>query len=227
VNPLIRTSLLAAVLAVGLEAVAQIDAPPATETPEAVEVYRARAGDDMALRQYAWATWIQLFRDGVLRNQTILKQTYLSNGRMQRVIQSQDHAALPGGFVARTEEEDEYLTELQDLLETYRPTSGALMNFLSATKITGPDSSGALSASGKNVVKQGDSVTVWWDAKTRQLRRLQVKTIFRKDPILVEATFAKLPQNGPSYLQYVQVDIPAKKAQLLIHHYDYRHIGDQ
>jgi len=221
---LLRTAALAALLSVSPMAASQnngpFTAPPADEPTAAVQLSRARAADDQALRHYDWSTWLQLFRNGALANQAIIRQSYLANGRLQRAVVNQEHASLPGGFIARTKWEDNFLADLQDLLAQYRPTSAALLNFVSATKVSGPDATGALVVSAKNVIKKGDVVTVWFDAKTRQLRRLQVATLFRDDPVQVNATYGVLP-NGPSYMQYAQVEIPDQKVYLLIHNYDY------
>ncbi len=189
--------------------------PPTTATQAA----RDRSSGDMLLRHYAWTTMIQLFNGSTLAQQVIFQQNYLPNGRLNKVAVHREHSALPEGQVSQAQ--SDYLSDLRDQIDLYRPTAGAVMNFLTAAKVTGPDSSGALIASGKNVISKGDSVTVWLDATTKALRRIEVTTIFRDDPIQVEATYASLPDAGPTYLQYVQVQIPSKHSHLFLHNYDY------
>ena len=128
-------------------------APPSAGPTLATEAYRARSADDMALRSYAWSTRLELFKGGRLVDQMISRQTTLPNGRIQRVVTNGDLAQVPPDFRSKAAD---YLADLRDRIEMYRPTAGALMSFLTAIPPSGPDASGALVSSGKNVVVPGD-----------------------------------------------------------------------
>jgi hypothetical protein len=220
-----RTSLRLAsivfIYGVSVDALAQsaqpLNAPPQTSPTLATEAYRARSSDDMALRSYAWSTRLELFKGGKLVDQMVSRQTWLPDGRLQRVVTNGNLDDVPPEFINKAAD---YLADLRDRLQVYRPTAGALMNFLTAVKPRGPDASGALIASGKNVVVPGDSVTLWLDATTKRPRRLQVTTTFQDDPIQVKASFATLPE-GPTYMEFVQVNIPEKQAEVLVQNYNY------
>jgi hypothetical protein len=203
-------------------ALASAQTQPAPSGPTtATEAYRARSADDQALHNYAWSTRLELFKGGRLVDQMISRQTTLPTGRIERVVTNGDLNKVPPEFINKAAD---YLADLRDRLEMYRPTAGALMNFLTAVKPRGPDASGALIASGKNVVVPGDSVTLWLDAVTKRPRRLQVDTTFRDDPIQVKASFATLPE-GPNYLEFLQIEIPDKKAEVLVQNYNYTKIA--
>jgi hypothetical protein len=204
------------VLGFAAGAVAQY-APPQSGPTLATEAYRARAADDEALHGYTWSTRLELFRGGQLVDQMISRQSWLPNGRLQRHITNDTAAGLPPDFTGKAAD---YLADLRDRLEMYRPTAGALMNFLTATGTSGPDASGALVASGKNVVVPKDAVTLWLDPVTKRPRRMLVTTTFRDDPIQVKASFAALP-GGPSYMEFVQIDIPDEHTEVLVQNYNY------
>jgi hypothetical protein len=213
---LLHVSAVLLVLGAPTLALAQL---PVEGTPTtAMQAYQSRSGNDMVLRHFSWTTMIQLFNGNTLAQQVILQHTYLPNGLLKKAVLNKEHSTLPQGFVSQAE--TDYLSDLRDRLEMYRPTAGALMNFLTNAKTTGPDSSGALLATGQNVVVNGDVVMLWLDARTKEPRRIQVGTLFRGDPIQVTATFATV-SNGPTYMQYAHVDIPSKQTHVLVHSYDY------
>src|SRR5450432_3447900 len=98
--------------------------PPPAGPTTATEAYRARSADDMALRNYAWSTRLELFKSGKLVDQMISHQTTLPNGRIQRTLTNGDLAQVPPEFINRAAD---YLADLRDKIEMYRPTAGALM----------------------------------------------------------------------------------------------------
>jgi hypothetical protein len=193
------------------------NAPPPNGPTLATEAYRARSADDEALRGYTWSTRLELFKGGQLVDQMISKQSWLATGRLQRTITNDAAAGLPPDFTGKAAD---YLADLRDRVEMYRPTAGALMNFLTATATSGPDASGALVATGKNVIVPKDSVTLWLDAVTKRPRRILVTTTFRDDPMQVKASFATLP-GGPSYMEFVQVNIPDQHVEVLVQNYNF------
>ena len=225
-------SLLVGTLASPLAANAQMNAPPPPpgSVTDATAAYRARGADDMQLKQYTWTTRVELVKSGALVDQIITQQLYLPNGRLQRTPINGESAPMPKGFLHRAaaqkklEEIDDKLERLRDLVELYRPTAGALMSFLSEVKTIGPDKDGLLIASGKNVVKQGDSVTLSLNAQTKKLFRMHVKTSGAEGPVEISASFVTIP-NGPAYLEYAEIDVPEQKAYLLIHSYNYVLLG--
>jgi hypothetical protein len=198
-----------------------LSVPPPDGPTTATEAYRARSADDMALRNYAWSTRLELFNGGKLVDQMISHQTTLPTGRIQRTITNGDLAQVPPEFINRAAD---YLADLRDRIEMYRPTAGALMNFLTAVKLRGPDASGAYVASGKNVIVPGDSVTLWLDGASKRPRRLEVTTTFQEQPIQVKASFATLT-GGPTYMEFVQVHIPDKNAEVLVQNYNFEKIS--
>jgi len=219
ISPLRLAGMLFLLLpAISTNALSQINAPPQNGPTIATEAYRARSADDMALRTYSWSTRLELFKGGKLVDQMISRQSYLPNGRLQRVVTNTDLAQVPPEFINKAAD---YLADLRDRIEVYRPTAGALMNFLTAVKPRGPDASGALIASGNDVVVPGDSVTLWLDAVTKRPRRIQISTTFQDEPIQVKASFASLPE-GPTYMEFVQIDIPDKHAEVLVQNYNYQ-----
>jgi hypothetical protein len=73
---------------------------------------------------------------------------------------------------------------------------------------------------GQNVVYPGDAFSVWFDARTRQTRRIQVTTVFQGDQVDLTATFKTL-KGGLTYMAFGEVIVPAKQMSVQVQNFDY------
>lgn len=85
---------------------------------------------------------------------------------------------------------------------------------------TGPDASGWLQMTGRNVVVPEDTLTVWTDARTRQTRRVEVRTSYQGGPAQLTATFDTL-SNGLTYVARAVVVAPAKELSVQVENFNY------
>ena len=136
-------------------------------------------------------------------------------------------APLPRGFLRRAIAENErqkleqYLTGLRGLLDQYTlPTTGKILDFMTTARTMGPDANGLLQMTGQNVVMPGDSLTIWVNAATRHVARIQVNSIFQGDPVQLDATFNTLP-SGLNYVAYAEATAPNKQLSVQIQNFDY------
>jgi hypothetical protein len=221
--------LLVCGLGASSSALAQMMGNPAGTT--ATQAAEVRSSDDMLLRNYSWSTRTELVKDGRILDQFVVQNSYLPSGLLQSTEIGVPYG-MPTGFTnpAVSADTRAYLVALKAFVQTYRPTAGALLNFISAAHVTGPNAQGALVAQGQGLIVNGDLVTIWLDATTKQLRREQVTTTFQSnaalgDPVQMISTFAPIP-NGPTHMEYVQVTLPAMKAYVLIHNYNYTKVSN-
>jgi hypothetical protein len=218
--------------------------PPATAAPpaavpgpnnpatEAMQISQARQKNLALLHNYTWNRRVEVLKNGSMLDQIISQESYLPNGQLQKVVLNDEHAPLPGGFIRRAAAENKindakkYAAGLKELFDQYTlPSAGAILNYLMVAKTTGPDSFGNMITTGSNVVVTGDSMTMWVDAKSHQLRKITVTTTFQGDYVTVSAVFAQVPNNGPNYLQYAEITVPSKNVMVLIQNYNYYQSG--
>lgn len=68
--------------------------------------------------------------------------------------------------------------------------------------------------SGANVLRPGDSMTLWIDAVTRRQRRVEIQTMLDRKHVRIVSDFEALP-NGPSYMARSVVDYPSEELTLI------------
>jgi hypothetical protein len=201
---------------------------PVNPGTEAVQLSQARQANAAKLRAYTWNQRMEVMKNGSMVDQVISQENYLPNGQVQKLILNDEHAPLPGGFIrhmaaeSKLEDAKKYAAGLKQLFDQYTlPTAGAILNFLMIAKTSGPDSYGSLIISGANVIVTGDSLTMWVDAKTKQLRKVTVTTNYQGDYVTVNAVFGVVPPGGPTYMQYAEIGVPSKQVTVLVQNYNY------
>jgi hypothetical protein len=116
---------------------------------------------------------------------------------------------------------EEYLVGLRSLLEQYTlPSEGKMLAFMNQAATSGPDANGLFEMTGQNVVYPGDALSVWFDARTRQTRRIQVTTVFQGDQVDLTATFKTL-KSGLTYMSFGEEIVPAKQMSVQVQNFDY------
>ncbi len=210
----------------------QVQPPPAAPSgagvaTEAMQISQARQRNLALMRQYTWNTRVEMLKNNNMVDQVISQESYLPTGQLQKVVINNEHAPLPGGFIrhavaeSKLEDAKKYMAGLKELLDQYTlPSAGAILNFLMAATTTGPDAAGSLIINGNNVVVQGDTLTFWVNAKTKAMRRIQVNTNYQGSAVALTATFSTMP-NGLTYMDYAEINVPAKQSYVLVQNYNY------
>jgi hypothetical protein len=202
-------------------------APTMGTASMAVQITQARQKNAALMHTYSWNERADILKGGKSVDLRISVVTYLPDGQLQRTLQNDEHAPLPGGFFRKKAAEGKikdmegYLKGLRTLLDEYTlPSAGAILNFLTTAQTTGPGPEGYLTTAGGSVVQPGDTLTIWTDAATRQPRRVSVNTTYQGAAVQLTATFRTLP-SGLNYMNYATVDVPAQQLQLMVQNFDY------
>jgi hypothetical protein len=198
--------LAALLIGLGWSKTAPAQTAAAANAGMAAQLTKARTANATLMKQYSWNSRVEVLDQGVVKDLRIELVNYGPTGQLQRNILNDQSAPLPFGFLRRkiVENErakvEEYLMGLRSLLEQYTlPTEGKVLAFMNQAATSGPDANGLFEMTGQNVVYSGDAFSVWFDARTRQTRRIQVTTVFQGDQVDLVATFKTL-KSGLTYI---------------------------
>jgi hypothetical protein len=201
-------------------------APP-TEANRAVQITEARQANAALMHHYTWTSRTEIIAQGQVKDTRIELVNYTPFGQLQRSLLNDASAPLPRGFLRRAAAESEkqqmeqYLTGLQGLLEQYTlPSTGKVLDFMMSATPMGPDAAGLFSMVGSNVVLPGDSPTIWVNALSRHVARIQVNSTFQGDPVQLSATFTTLP-SGLNYMAYAEATVPNKQLSVQVQNFNY------
>ena len=193
----------------------------------AAQLAKARTANAVLMKQYTWNSRVEVLDQGEVKDLRIELVNFGPSGQLQRNILNDQSAPLPFGFLRRKIAErerakvEEYLVGLRSLLERYTlPSEGKILAFMNQAATSGPDANGLFEMTGQNVVYPGDAFSVWFDARTRQTRRIQVTTVFQGDQVDLTATFKTL-KSGLTYMAFGEVIVPAKQMSVQVQNFDY------
>src|SRR5512147_2702482 len=200
---------------------------PAAAANRAVQITEARQANAALMHHYTWTSRTEIIDQGQVKDTRLEVVHYDPFGNLQRSLLNDQSAPLPRGFLRRAVAEDErqkleqYLTGLRGLVDQYTlPTTGKILDFMTTAKPMGPDAAGLFSLVGSNVVLPGDSLTIWVNAATKHVARIQVNTTFQGDPVQLDATFSNLP-SGLNYVAYAEATVPNKQLSVQIQNFNY------
>jgi len=199
---------------------------------KAVQIANARKANAALMHRYTWHSRTELIVQGAVKDTRIDLVSYGPAGQLQRTVLNDQSARLPIGFLRRAiieherQETEAYLKGLQGLLEQYTlPTAGKVLDFMMQAQLIGPDAGGEVEMAGQGVVVPGDTLTVWADARTRQLRRVKVASTYQGNAVNLDATFKTLPSRL-TYVAYAEVTVPAKQMTLQVQNFDFTRPGE-
>ncbi len=198
-----------------------------TDANRAVQITEARRANAALMHHYTWNSRTEIIEKGEIRDTRLELVNYNPFGQLQRSLLNDSGAPLPFGFLRRAiaeekkKEMEQYLTGLRSLLDQYTlSTAGKILDFMMSARTTGPDAAGLFQMTGSNVVSPGDSLTMWVNAVTRHVARIQVNTTFQGDPVQLDATFSTLP-SGLNYMAYAEATVPAKQLSVQVQNFNY------
>jgi hypothetical protein len=211
------------VAAIGLGAV-----PASAQVSERfIETQRENA---LALRKYEWKSRVEVRRDGETKSAQLFLMRYGADGNLQKTpIGGTQPAELPRMPLRRivakkkTKEVQQVVTELGDLAQSYANLPPERMQALLGTaNVITPlvGAKDAVQVQAKNVLKDGDSLTLWIDSATHQQRRVEITTFLDEKPVMLVTEFRSLPQ-GPTYAARVVVEYPSEQLQLITDAFDF------
>ena len=219
--------LLSILLALGLPQLAKAQSALSADANTAVRIIEARQANAALMQHYTWTSRTEIIDQGQVKDTRIEMVNYNPFGQLQRSLLNDQSAPLPRGFLRRAVAEDErkkleeYLTGLRGLLEQYTlSTTGKVLDFMASARTVGPDANGMLQMTGSNVILPGDTLTLWLNAMTRHLTRVEANSNFQGDPVQLDATFSTLP-SGLNYMAYAEATVPNKQLSVQIQNFNY------
>ncbi len=224
-----RTLVLTTVLAV-LAAASAISAQvPNAEL--AMKIVQGRKDNAAKMKNYTWNSRTELVRDGKTVDIRIDQVMYGPDGNLLRTLINNDSFTHPKGLLFRRmieqskkEEMEKYLKGLRGLLDQYTlPTAGKVVDFMAAANVqftSGPDGTPLLKIEGSGVVVPGDTLTIWADGSTHQMRKVQITTTYEGGMANVTASYKTLA-SGLTIMNLAEVELPDKNMSLQIHNYDF------
>ena len=218
--------LCGAVLTMALLLLAPLDLP----AQQARQVEQARQANARALRQYTWKSRTEVRKGGETKSVRLSLTRYGADGALQQTpLAGTPPPDLPKhglrGLIARKKKEDfmETLEELSALAKSYGELPPDRMQYFMAGAALTPEMTAQqklVRMEAHDVLRPGDSMTLWVDAVTRRQRRVEILTTLDRKPVRVVSEFQDLPQ-GPTYMARSVVDYPDKEITLITENFDY------
>ena len=197
-------------LGVGLGALVSLGA---VTTP--AQTNQAAQSNALALRQYEWKMRTEVQRKGETKSVQVASVRFDSNGQKQTTLISRTpEPDLPKFGLRKAiaqkkfKEFKETIQQLGELARSYGELSPEQMQKFLATATMTPEVTAEaklIRAEGRNVLRAGDSMTVWIDATSRKQRRVEIKTVFDEKPVWIVSEFQDLPQ-GPTFMSVSRVN---------------------
>jgi hypothetical protein len=193
----------------------------------AVKITEARKANARLMHQYSWHSRTELIENGEVKDMRLEQVQYGPDNQLQRIVENEQGASLPFGFIRRAiaekkrKEMETYLKGLRSLLDQYTlPTAGKVLDFMDKASTTLADDGRMILMNGASVVVPGDSLSIWTDAATRKTHKIQVDTFFQGDAVNLTATFKTL-RSGLTHVSYAEVVVPVKNLSIQVQNFDY------
>lgn len=182
------------------------------------------------LRQYTWKSRTEIRKGGETKSTQLYLMRYDFDGSVQQTLVGATSQQIPTrglrGLVAKKKKEEfvETLDGLKAVAKSYGNLPPEKMQrFMSGAAFT-PEKTAAqmlIRVQGRDVLRPGDSMTVWLDAATRSQRRVEVQTTFEGSPVRVVSEFQDLP-GGPTHAARAVVEYPSRGLTITTENFDYQ-----
>lgn len=191
---------------------------------------QAQRENAAALKAYEWKSRVEVRQRGETRNVQLFLMRYGLDGFLQKTpIGGTPPLELPRRPLMRkvaekrVAETKELVGDLADLARSYAhlPPDRLAAALGGADVIAPLDRPSELTQLRlRNVLRPGDTVTVWIDPATHQPGRMRVDSFLEGHPATVVSEFRQLDA-GPHYVARVMVDYPSEAMQVVTENFDY------
>ena len=192
---------------------------------------RSQQQNAQALKQYSWKSRNEVRKNGESKSTQVLLMRYDANGNLQKSQIGGSQPSMPRGFIAgriaqkKKEEISELVNDLREQVQAYSQLPPEKMQaFLASATITTKLDQGFVLIQGGNLLQRGDSMSIWFDAKTRRQRQIEIVTFMEHSAVKAVIEFNALP-GGPTYMARTLVDYPKESLQLITENFDYQREG--
>ena len=194
------------------------------------EFVRAGQVNAKELRQYTWKARTEVRKGGETKSVQLNLVRYGADGALQQtLIGGTTPQQIPTrglrGIIARKKKEDfvEMLDGLSALAKSYAGLPPEVMQRFIAGATVSPETDvqpSLFRLQARDVLRPGDSMTVWVDALTRRQRRVEIETTFDREPVRIVSEFRDLP-DGPTYMARSAVEYPSRELAVITENFDH------
>ena len=200
--------------------VALVLAAGATAGGDLGQIAATFAANREKLREYGWKSSTELVLDGETQDAHVYDVRYDSRGEILRTPARDEPAFAKGPRRTRSKklrQQEELLENLRRLIESYvQPDPRTAKQLYADATVWQGDAraEGVTRVQARNVLRQGDEVSLWLDSLTRLPQRLQILTSFGGEPVKASTEFQTLAA-GPFYPARVVVETEIKERKLV------------
>lgn len=222
-------------LGVGLGALIGLSALTTPAQTKQTTMAPAAQANAAALRQYQWKLRTEVQRKGETKSVQVALVRFDSNGQMQTTpISKTPEPDLPKFGLRKAIAEKKYkefketVQQLGDLARAYSNLPPDQMQRFMATATVTPELTAEqklIRADGRNVLSNGDSMTVWVDAASRTQRRVEIQTSIDGKPVRIVSEFRDLPQGGPTYLATSRIAYDDGEVVIVTENFDHERLS--
>jgi uncharacterized protein YxeA len=195
---------------------------------------QSAAENKQKLHQYQWTETQQITLKGEQKPERVFQCSYGPNGQVQKIPMGAQQAppdkrGLRGRVVEKkTDEMKEYMQQVQSLLSMYVPPNPQLIQQAMQKQNVSIDKtmgSNLTQLVFKNYAKDGDQMTLGFDAAAKKIATINVNTYMDnpKDAVTLAVTMASLP-DGTNYAQQTVLNATAKQIQVTTSNSNYAKI---
>ena len=186
------------------------------------------------LRQYSWKSRVEVSKDGETKSSQLYQVRYNAEGMPQQVLISGTSQKLPTsglrGLIAKKKKEGfvEMLDGLGTLAKAYSKLPSDRMQHFMTNGTVIPEltpQQSFIRIQGRNVLQQGDSMTIWIDMNTHRQCKVEIQTTFDKRSVRIVSEFQDLP-DGATYMSRSVIEYPNQKLTVTTENFDYKLEGN-
>jgi uncharacterized protein YidB (DUF937 family) len=214
--------ILPATILVTLIALPGIEAQQVPQSAQlALEISEARKANDALLRKYRWKRRVEVEEEGKGKRVNLKLFRFELDGTLQATLLSEETE----GKVRKSkiEKQKEKGEQLVDLIDKYTHASaGELVDFFADAGFdygTGKLSD-TIRVKGISFAIKGDTVAMWVDQETKQVRKLNITTALGEERVDAIIDYKTL-KSGLSYPARTLVKLPADKIRAIVETFDY------
>ena len=232
--------LLTALLLTGAKSqlVRAYSAPAFFQGMDPAKVAAAIKGNAQSLKAFSYQQRTQLQLKGETKKVTLNQMDYDSDGKLRKTLLSEQPAAnsqqssgggrggrLKQRVVARKKGEFKEMMEgIASLVKSYTELPPEQLQAALKHAAFSPgqgDMEGAIQIQMHNVIRQGDSLTLWIDHATMLFRKVAIATNYEGNPVTATANYAMLP-TSQVYMAKSILNYPKKQVVVEIDNLNYQ-----
>ena len=213
---------------------------PVAQNLDPAKVSAAIRANAQALKTFVWQQRMQLQLKGETKKTTLNQMNYDFNGNLQKTLLSeqpppdssppQAGGGRRGGrlkkriVAKKTGEFKEMMEGIASLVKSYTELQPQQLQSALKQAAFSPgqgDMNGSVQIQMANLLRQGDSLTIWIDQGALLFRKIAIVSSYDQKPVTATANYSMLP-TGQVYMAQAIVNYPAKQVVVEIDNLNYQ-----